>query len=152
MLNCSVVSNSVTPWTVSIALPCRFPAWECWWCPSCLSQVHSGQKNLLSLALCYLSSSTGSLGCFLDCILLLHLVENPRELSLWGLCLLEKEMATHSSTLAWRIPWTEEPGRLQSTGLQRVGHDWATSLHFMFIDTYCWRKLLRVPWTARRSN
>ena len=36
---------------------------------------------------------------------------------------LEKEMATHSSTLAWKIPWTEEPGRLQSTGLQRVGHD-----------------------------
>ena len=36
---------------------------------------------------------------------------------------LEKEMATHSSTLAWKIPWTEEPGRLQSTGSQRVGHD-----------------------------
>ena len=36
---------------------------------------------------------------------------------------LQKEMATHSSTLAWRIPWTEEPGRLQSTGWQKVGHD-----------------------------
>ena len=36
---------------------------------------------------------------------------------------LEKEMATHSSILAWRIPWTEEPGRLQSTGSHRVGHD-----------------------------
>ena len=36
---------------------------------------------------------------------------------------LEKEMGTHSSILAWKIPWTEEPGRLQSTGLQRVGHD-----------------------------
>ena len=36
---------------------------------------------------------------------------------------LEKEMATHSSILAWRIPWTEEPGGLQSIGLQRVGHD-----------------------------
>ena len=35
----------------------------------------------------------------------------------------EKEMATHSSTLAWRIPWTEELGGLQSTGSQRVGHD-----------------------------
>ena len=44
--------------------------------------------------------------------------------------LLEKEMAAHSSTLAWRIPWTEEPGRLQSMGSQRVKHDWATSLHF----------------------
>ena len=41
---------------------------------------------------------------------------------------LEKEMATHSSPLAWKIPWTEEPGRLQSMGSQRVGHDWATSL------------------------
>ena len=36
---------------------------------------------------------------------------------------LEKEMATHSSVLAWRIPWTEEPSRLQSMGSQRVGHD-----------------------------
>ena len=36
---------------------------------------------------------------------------------------LEKEMATHSSTLAWKIPWTEEPGRLQSLESQRVGHD-----------------------------
>ena len=41
---------------------------------------------------------------------------------------LEKEMAIHSSTIAWKIPWTQEPGRLQSMGLQRVGHDWATSL------------------------
>ena len=36
---------------------------------------------------------------------------------------LEKEMAIHSSTIAWKIPWTEEPGRLQSTGSQIVGHD-----------------------------
>ena len=36
---------------------------------------------------------------------------------------LEKDMATHSSTLAWKIPWMEEPGRLQSMGLQRVRHD-----------------------------
>ena len=44
---------------------------------------------------------------------------------------LEKEMASHSSIPAWRIPWTEEPGRLQSMGWQRVGHYWATSLlHF----------------------
>ena len=40
---------------------------------------------------------------------------------------LEEEMATHFSTLAWRIPWTEEPGGLQSTGSQRVGRDWTTS-------------------------
>ena len=42
--------------------------------------------------------------------------------------LLTKEMASHSSTLAWKIPWMGEPGRLQSMGLQRVGHDWANSL------------------------
>ena len=41
---------------------------------------------------------------------------------------LEKEMATHPSILAWRIQWTEEPGGLQSTGSQRVRHDWQTSL------------------------
>ena len=51
---------------------------------------------------------------------------------------LEKEMATHSSILAWKIPWTEEPGRLQSIGLQRVEHDWATSLSlFTFMH---WRR------------
>ena len=41
---------------------------------------------------------------------------------------LEKEMAIHSSILAWKIPWTEKPDRPQSMGSQRVGHDWATSL------------------------
>ena len=120
-------------------------------------------------------------------------------------------MAPHSSTLAWEIPWTEEPGRLQSMGSWRVGNDWATSLSlFTFMhwrrkgnplqcsclenprdggawwaavygvtqsrqrlssssssssikkkaecrridafELWCWRRLLRVPWTARRSN
>ena len=42
---------------------------------------------------------------------------------------LEKRMATHSSILAWRIPWTEKPGRLQSMGSQRVGHNWAINTH-----------------------
>ena len=44
---------------------------------------------------------------------------------------LEKEMATHSSTLVWKIPWTEECGSLQSMGSQRVGHNWAISLCFL---------------------
>ena len=44
---------------------------------------------------------------------------------------LEKEMATHSRILAWRTPWTEKPGGLQSMGSQRVGHDWATSLTYL---------------------
>ena len=42
---------------------------------------------------------------------------------------LEKGMATHSSILVWRIPWTEEPGGLQSTGRQRVRHDWSDLAH-----------------------
>ena len=46
---------------------------------------------------------------------------------------LEKALAPHSSTLAWKIPWVEEPGRLQSMGLLRVGHDWVTSISlFLF--------------------
>ena len=47
--------------------------------------------------------------------------------------LAEKAMAPHSSTLAWKIPWTEEPGGLQSMGFLRVGHDWATSLSLSWI-------------------
>ena len=43
---------------------------------------------------------------------------------------LEEGMATHSSTLAWKIPWISEPGRLSSMVSQRVGHDWATSLYY----------------------
>ena len=46
---------------------------------------------------------------------------------------LEKGMATHSSILAWRISWTEEAGRLQSMGSQRVGHDWITFISFQWI-------------------
>ena len=56
-----------------------------------------------------------------------------REAQVRSLCwedALGKEMATHSSTLAWKIPWTEKPGRLQSMGLQRIRHNWATSLSF----------------------
>ena len=54
----------------------------------------------------------------------------------WGLS--EKALAPHSSTLAWNIPWMEEPGRLQSMGLLRVGHDWATFLSlFTFMH---WRR------------
>ena len=50
-------------------------------------------------------------------------VQETRVLSLGWEDPLEKEMATHSSTLAWKIPWTEEPSGLQSMGSQRVGHD-----------------------------
>ena len=56
----------------------------------------------------------------------------------------EKAVATHSSALAWKIPWIEEPGRLQSMGSQRVGHDWATSLS-LFTFTHWRRKWQPTP-------
>ena len=64
--------------------------------------------------------------------------------------LLEKGKATHSSTFAWKIPWMEEPGRLQSMGSPRVGHDWATSLHYLHTQTAkaescLWRQLGQAP-------
>ena len=52
--------------------------------------------------------------------------------------LVEKAMAPHSSTLAWKIPWMEEPGRLQSMGSLRVGHDWVTS--FSLLTFMHWRR------------
>ena len=57
---------------------------------------------------------------------------------------LEKEMAIHSSTLAWKIPWTEEPGRLQSMGSQRVRHGWENKLSLSYknisINIYIFRE------------
>ena len=49
---------------------------------------------------------------------------------------LEKEIATHSRILAWTIPWTEDPGGLQSLGSQRVRHDWVTELNWTELNTY----------------
>ena len=61
----------------------------------------------------------------------------------------EKAMALHSSTLAWKIPWAEEPGRLQSIGLLGVGHDWETSLSLSLFTFMHWRRKwnpLQCPW------
>ena len=67
-----------------------------------------------------------------------------RHFTVWATreVMLEKAMTTHSSTLAWIIPWTEEPGRLQPLGSQRVRHNWATSLHFTSLQ----RKMGRLGW------
>ena len=51
---------------------------------------------------------------------------------------LEEEMATHSSILAWRIPWTDGPGGLQSMGSQRVRHNWATNTFSFTFYTFCY--------------
>ena len=66
----------------------------------------------------------------------LPIVRKARVQSLGQEDSLEKEMATHSSILAWKIPWTEEPGRLQSMGSQRVGHDWATNTNHDDVITH----------------
>ena len=59
-------------------------------------------------------------------------------------------MATHSSILAWRIPWTEEPGGLLSTGSQRVGHDWATELDWTELNWECKSRKSRNTWRNRQ--
>ena len=58
--------------------------------------------------------------------------------------IVEKAMAPHSSTLAWKTPWMEEPGRQQFTGLRRVGHDWVTSLS-LFTSMHWRRKWQPTP-------
>ena len=63
---------------------------------------------------------------------------------------LEKEMAIHSSTIAWKIPWTEELGSLQSMGLRRVRHDWATSLHFTAVCRAPLYKISELFWLKCR--
>ena len=62
--------------------------------------------------------------------LVAQMVKSPASMQVWSLGreeLLKKEMSTHSSILVWRIPWMEEPSRLQSTEMQRVRNDWATN-------------------------
>ena len=79
-------------------------------------------KSLLTTHMCHMGFSGGS------GVKNLPTKQEMQVMSLGWEDPLKKEMATHSSILAWRIPWTEEPGRLQSMGLQTVGHDWATSI------------------------
>ena len=62
---------------------------------------------------------------------------------------LKEGMAPHSSILAWRIPWTEEPGRLQSMGLQRAGHDSATKPQPL-TDTTTWMNLWRIMLSEKK--
>ena len=85
--------------------------------------MHFGAKShLANLILAYVF--------FLLCFGTLKHLFKPLWEWKWELWKIDIFMAIHSSTLAWKIPWTEEPDRLQSVGSQRVGHDWATSFHF----------------------
>ena len=80
-----------------------------------------------------------------------------QETQVWSLDLedpLEKGMTTCSSILAWRIPWTEEPGRLQSMGFQRVEDDWVTNTHIdiLKIDTLKYLINILKIWSKQRDN
>ena len=86
-----------------------------------------GKIQCLGYVLKYCSTSPGSLGG--SDRKNLPAVQETRVRSFGWEDPLEKEMATHSSILAWKIPWTEETGGLQSTGSKRVGHDWTTNTH-----------------------
>ena len=79
----------------------------------------------LCVALCYLSLYNGA-SLVAQPVKNLPAMQETGVLSLGWEDLLEKEMATHSSTLAWEIPWTEEPSGLQSTGVTKVRQDLAT--------------------------
>ena len=127
------------PWVLPAACPTSHFQERCflgsrwnssreWWPPDQLTQA--GSPTVTPMLVSLWKSSPSSLT---------QSFQNPAafEPPLWfqGFCLKllcsprpEKAMALHSSTLAWKIPWTEEPGRLQSKGSLGVGHDWATSL------------------------
>ena len=89
-----------------------------------LSKIHPVSLQLLALDLLYAIFPS----------LVTQMVKNlpaMRETQVWSLGQedpLQKGMTAHSTILAWRIPWTEKSGRLQSMGMQRVGHDWATNI------------------------
>ena len=97
-----------------ISMKCEFSG-VFWWVQSNLNVQYTGLENSMDYIVHGVRKSWTRLSDFL-----------------------EKAMAPHSSTLAWKIPWMEEPGRLQSMGLLRVRHDWTTSLSlFTFMH---WRR------------
>ena len=121
-----ILSHGVFPWVALISDEwlCSLPFLDCCW--------------YLLLSAC----SQREITCYK--------LEQGRSTCAWSQSLTlsqlssEKAMAPHSSTLAWKIPWTEEPGWLQSTGSLRVGHDWATSLS-LFTFMHCRRKWQPTP-------
>ena len=133
-----VLDNIEPAWLMSLARNIKKSYWLASpWISKRLPKWHSGKKTHLPV------QETGD--------------------TVWFLCQedpLEEEMATHSRTLAWKIPWTEEPGRLQSMGSQRAGHDWAHMPGFLNYNTSHTQLILekamathsstlawRIPWT-----
>ena len=108
----------------------RIKSTRCIQCYMSVISQKAGGKSKCSYGLYFLSYPHFSF--MLSYSLVVQMIKNlPAMWETWVWSLgwehpLEEGMATHSSILAWRIPWTEEPGGLQSMGSQRVGHDWAT--------------------------
>ena len=100
-------------WVILLSLPSAY-------------QKMNGQRKINIMEYC-LSILCNSLHLVAQMVKHLSTMRETRVQSLGWEDPLDKEMAIHSSTIAWKIPWTEEPGRLQSMRLQRVGHDEATS-------------------------
>ena len=129
-LTCCSWNPATTAWKAGVSL---LGDWRrSYGCPSCSSQQlanHlSGKKDILD------HSGAGS---HFRSIVVIKFASYSGQAT-------EKAMAPHSSTLAWKIPWTEEPGGLQSMGSLRVGHDWATSLS-LFTFTHWRRKWQPTP-------
>ena len=126
-----------TPWTAAHQAPLSmgFSRQECWSIQQC--KLLTLMDDLASLVAQRLKSLSAM-----------------RETWVWSLCgedPLEKEMATHFSIPAWRIPWTEEPCGLQSTGSQRVGHNWVTSLSPFYLHGWSYYELVTVLRSQRIS-
>ena len=124
-----VAIANLIPWVILFTLFCHyalFPfcsSWSIWNSQVYVFEVWIKKFSTLILNCVYV---------FVICVGL-RLKHPPAMWETWVRSLdwedpLGKEMAIHSSILAWRIPWTEEPGGLQSTGSRRVGHDYVTSL------------------------
>ena len=152
---CSVVSDSATPWTVAhqaprsmglsrreywSGLPFSSPMhesekWKWKWSRSVMSD--SWRPHGLPSSNSLFSQLPASINHKSDLFFHEFVFEVWEDIQHYDSSL-EKAMAPHSSTLAWKIPWAEEPGGLQSIGSLRVGHDWATSLSlFTFMH---WRR------------
>ena len=118
---------------------------------SCFSRVNCIWMFIRCQALCFLCIFLFSIYSSLrDSLVAQRLKRLPAMWETWVRSLgwedpLEKEMASHSSILAWRIPWMEEPGGLQSTGSKRVGHDWATSLTLGIVNLIYSILLMKKP-------
>ena len=116
-------------WGFPSQVPSYMEAGSCLW-PQRWKQVHMDHLIPEPVSPAAVRSSSGLpsfwfLVSFLRVSHMALVVKNPQVWSLAQEDPLEKGMATHSSILAWRIPWTEGPGRLEPIGSQRVGHDWS---------------------------